>query len=619
MANLPPLRTVRDAAAAPRPATPGPFVARPSAPPIPGLPAAASQLLNELRTLDLLEPDAVRGFTARMADRLAQLNTRETAAAALVHCGILTGYQRDRVLSGHTHGLAFGPYRVLDRLGGGTVSVVFKAHHRVLGRDVAVKTLPLDGDTSGGMVDRFHAEMRLLARLEHPHVVRVYDAGTLPAAGDAPAAHYAVLELVPGGDLEHFIYEKGCQPVATAAEWGRQLADGLAAAHAHQLVHRDVKPSNVLLTADGRAKLSDFGLARHPASNRTPRPGMIGSIEFMAPEQLADPTTAGPPADVYGLAASLFWVLTGQLPYPQADSLAKAAAAITGGPPRRPRDVRPDLPPELDALLAKMMSRNPAARPTAAQAAAELGRFAHPLAAGGEAAVLREAAVSAAEAAAAQAAAARNAAAAVLTALAAAVRLRGERSGEQRRVQEYVRALAGKLAKAPGWVQFADPGFLDESLRCVAVRNIGLAAVPDAVLAKAAAGDPLTAAEREELERHADHGSRLLDAVARQHGESLGFVRQARAVVRSHHERWDGTGFPDRLAGDAIPPAARLVAVAEAYDALRKPVGGQPGLSHPEAVDGLVSEAKGMFDPQVLEAFVNANAQFEQIYATVPD
>jgi hypothetical protein len=583
-------------------------------------------LLGELRHLGLLDADAIRLFAAEMGPRLAALGSREKVAAALVHAGLLTSYQRDRALAGAGYGLVLGNYRVLDRLNGGSVGVVFAGLHTALQRKVAIKTLPADADTRPDVLARFRAEMAALAQISHPHVVAVYDAGLLPPADPSqPALHYSVLEYLAGGDLEQFVYARGRQPVGVACEWGRQIAAGLAAAHAHGLVHRDLKPSNVLLTDDGRAKLTDFGLARHFASTLTPRPGVLGSLEFMAPEQLADPTTVGPAADVYGLGATLFWVLTGQLPYPKADTPAAQAKAITGGPPRRAKEVLPTLPDDVDKLIARLMTRFPASRPSAARAAADLAAFAAPAPTTGEAAALlgqgdedrlRAAVSQLTDAVAAGRAAARDAAAAVLTALAEAARMRGERPGEQRRLQEYVRALAARLGRTPGWTQFSDVSYVDDVLRCVPVRNVGLVAVPDDLLAK----PELTPAEQEAVERHTAHGAELVEAVARRHGAALGFLRVARAVVRSHHERWDGTGFPDKLARDQIPHPARLVALAEAYDTLRRPMpDGTPGLTHPEAVDGLIREAKSLFDPAVVDAFVAVNGQFDDVYATVPD
>src|SRR5438067_634593 len=159
--------------------------------------------------------------------------------------------------------------------------------------------------------------------------------------------------LVRGGDVEQYVYDHGPQPVERACEWARQTAAGLSAAHDGHLVHRDLKPSNLLLTADRRVKVVDFGLARQLTSTLTKPRTLLGSIEFMAPEQSLDPTAVGPPADVYGLGATLFWVLTGKLPLPRQPNVAEAVRALATGAPYRLREFRPEAPAALERLVAR--------------------------------------------------------------------------------------------------------------------------------------------------------------------------------------------------------------------------------------------------------------------------
>src|SRR5439155_25376443 len=190
------------------------------------------------------------------------------------------------------------------------------------------------------------------------------DAGRLAAPSQTlPALHYLVMELLTGGDLENYVVEHGPASIAQGCEWGRQAAAGLQEAHDHHLVHRDLKPSNLLLTTDHEVKLVDFGLARQFYSNKTDPRALIGSIEFMAPEQSRDPTAVNARADIFGLGATLFWLLSCQTPYPQESSIAKALKALQTQTPRRLREFLPDAPRELDELLGRMMARDPAARP----------------------------------------------------------------------------------------------------------------------------------------------------------------------------------------------------------------------------------------------------------------
>src|SRR5262249_27711162 len=160
-----------------------------------------------------------------------------------------------------------------------------------------------------------------------------------------------------------YVIDHGILPVAQACNWFRQAACGLQEAHDHHLVHRDIKPSNLLLSENNQVKLVDFGLARRFVSQITDPSCLLGSIEFMAPEQSFDPSAVGPQADIYGLGAALFWVLTGQTPYPEERSLAKALRALQFNKPRRLRALRSDVPEELDALVDRMLARDPAQRP----------------------------------------------------------------------------------------------------------------------------------------------------------------------------------------------------------------------------------------------------------------
>jgi serine/threonine protein kinase len=622
--NLPPLRTTR-------PAGPGPGASlTPAATALPAksyaaalaitnLPPVARALLQELIELSLVDLAAIKDFFAVSADKLSGLTTRERTAAALVHAGLLTEYQRERVVTGNTSGLAFGGYRILDRLGGGSASVVFLGEHVLLQRRVAIKVLAVDETVPPELLRRFHSEMQALASIDHPHVVGAFDAGMFTPTGTAQSTmHYLVLELVTGGDLEHFIYDHGPQPVARACEWARQVASGLQAAHNHHLIHRDLKPSNLLLTNDRRIKIVDFGLARRLSSSLTRTKTLVGSVDFMAPEQSLDPTAVGPAADVYGLGASLFWILTGQLPMPRQSTLAEMVTALTTSPPRRVRNFRPDVPRELDALIDRMLSRDPAERPSALGAMSELTAFSRlpddlP---GSEAIRIKDTVRQLTGSLKAKDDAVRNAQGAILYGMAKMAESHdGETEGHLRRMQEYVRVLAQQLSTHRDWLILADRVYVEELVRCVPLHDIGKISVPDHILRKAG---PLSDAERELVRAHPLTGAAILEALARAHGESLSFLGVANAVVRHHHERWDGTGYPDRLAADRIPPAARLVALADVYDSLRRDRPDRAGLSHVDAARA-INSSTGQFDPVVLAAFQAVGTTFEEICATIPD
>jgi len=326
-------------------------------------------------------------------------------------------------------------------------------------------------------------------------------------------------------------------------------------------------------------------------------------LEFLAPEQLADATTVGPAADVYGLAATLFWVLTGHTPYPLARSAAAAVQQMQTGQPRTVREFRAELPSELDTLITQMLARNPAERPTPAAVEKAFATFAVPSShpsqddamliadddteTGALRAVVREL-EDLTEAARRETAAAR---AAVLTTLAVVTATKSGQSQKQSaRLTAYVRALAPALARNPDWSMMADPVTVNDYARSVAALDLGMS-------------------HQHEDESHTTHGAELLDELGRQHGPALPFLRVLRAVVRHHHERWNGTGYPDRLTGERIPLGGRVAALVDAYDTLRR--SSQP---HVDVARHLVKQSGTTFDPIVIDAFRVTQADFERIY-----
>jgi serine/threonine protein kinase len=213
-------------------------------------------------------------------------------------------------------------------------------------------------------MERFANEIRVLAELNHPNIVMAHEAGEVPAAGPRnPALLYLAMELVQGNDLEQEVMAKGRADIPTGCEWIRQAALGIQAAHDRHVIHRDLKPSNMLLSSDGQVKVVDFGLVKDFSGNLTNPHALLGTVEFMAPEQSRDPTKVSAQADIYGLGASLFWLLAGEPPYPHVDSMAAAVKALQQNMPRRLRSVRPDVPESLDAFVAAMLHPDPARRP----------------------------------------------------------------------------------------------------------------------------------------------------------------------------------------------------------------------------------------------------------------
>src|SRR5438045_3495709 len=167
--------------------------------------------------------------------------------------------------------------------------------------------------------------MEVLATLHHPYIVMAYDAGKIPApAPGMPSMLYLAMEYVPGGDLHQYVATHGPVPIPEACEWVRQAAEGMQTAHDHHLVHRDIKPSNILLTRENKIKLVDFGLVRQFASQLTDPKALLGTVEFMSPEQSQDPSLVSSQADIYGLGATLFYLISGETPYPRLKRLKEA-------------------------------------------------------------------------------------------------------------------------------------------------------------------------------------------------------------------------------------------------------------------------------------------------------
>jgi serine/threonine protein kinase len=249
-------------------------------------------------------------------------------------------------------------YQIEEALGAGAMSIVYRAIQLTLGRVVALKVLApeLGGDENFRL--RFQREGRLQARMDHPHVVTVYE------AGQSDYGLFLAMCLIQGPTLKELIVARELEPRLTV-QLLRGVADALDAAHAVGLIHRDVKPQNILIGARNHVYLADFGLTRAADDETLTVDGQfMGTVDYVAPEQVqGDEVTAA--ADVYGLAAVLFECLTGSVPFPRETEAATAFAHLTEPPPRV-SELRPDLPVALDEVIAAGMAKDPLRRPRAA-------------------------------------------------------------------------------------------------------------------------------------------------------------------------------------------------------------------------------------------------------------
>lgn len=287
-------------------------------------------------------------------------------ADILVEQGVVTAYQADQLLAGRTK-LSLGPYIVTDWIGQGGMGQVFKAVHEVMGRVCAVKVLPLARATLQSR-QNFLREIRMQASLDCPYLVRAFD------AGQDGNVHYLVTEYVPGSDLRRLVKSRGALPVPQAAKIIMQAALGLDYAHRQGLVHRDVKPGNILVTPEGDAKVSDVGLAGFANDLiNDPRAGkIVGTTDYLSPEQIRTPLDIQSASDIYSLGCTLYYALCGKVPFPGGDTKSKLRRHLEETP-WHPRKFAPDVPEDFVDIIADMMEKDPAKRiASAAQVAARL-------------------------------------------------------------------------------------------------------------------------------------------------------------------------------------------------------------------------------------------------------
>ncbi len=276
-------------------------------------------------------------------------------AATLVKSGVITEYQAEQLQYGRTK-FRLGPYLITDAIGQGGMGQVFKGIHEVMGRQCAVKVLPLGKSTSESRA-AFKHEIRIQAGLDSPYLVRAYD------AGKDGNVHYLVTEYVPGSDLRRLIRNNGPLSMNEAAMIISQAALGLQHAHDLGMVHRDVKPGNILVTPEGHAKVSDIGLATWTMSlGNDPRAGkVVGTADYLSPEQIRDPKNVGPLSDIYSLGCTLYYAVTGKVPFPGGDTRSKCRRHCEQTP-WHPRKFAPELSEEFVDIIADMMEKDPGRR-----------------------------------------------------------------------------------------------------------------------------------------------------------------------------------------------------------------------------------------------------------------
>jgi response regulator RpfG family c-di-GMP phosphodiesterase len=302
----------------------------------------------------LISPEAWIALPAAQQQLLGRAPF-EQLIEGLQRKGLLTRYQAERIRAGNTQNLVIGNYRILSKLGVGGMGIVYKAEQIKLRRPVALKVLRGSSAPSFRMLDRFWAESRAVAQLEHPNIVTAIDAGETQGTESEEPTPYFVMEYLEGRDLDNLVTAQGPLDIVRAVQIMSQMAGALCEAHRQKLIHRDIKPSNIFITAKGQSKLLDFGLAlQQQHSQRLTVAGMmLGTMGYMAPEQARDPRSVDERADLFSLGCVLYWCLTGEHPYDEESGGPFCSAVFSS---RAFRKRCPNAPRELEEVIRRLMA-----------------------------------------------------------------------------------------------------------------------------------------------------------------------------------------------------------------------------------------------------------------------
>ncbi len=321
-------------------------------------PSTVDQFLDLAGRSGLLDPEGLRAYLQRLRDGGAGPAAPRALADALVRDGLLTRFQVEQLLQGKWRNFVLsGKYKVLGPLGAGGMGAVFLCEHAVMRRKVAVKVLPASRADDPAHVERFHREARAVAHLRHPNIVTAYDVDR------DHNVHFLVLEYVDGNTFHRIVKARGPMSPLRAAHYIRQAALGLQHAHEAGLVHRDVKPSNLLLDRTGTVKVLDLGLARFfgdPPDDLSRRhaESPVGTMDYMAPEQALNSHAVDIRADVYGLGATFYYLLAGHGPFREGTAAQKMVWHQVR-PPRPIHELRPEVPEGLSAVITRMIAKAP--------------------------------------------------------------------------------------------------------------------------------------------------------------------------------------------------------------------------------------------------------------------
>ncbi len=322
-------------------------------------PATTDQFLSLIRKSELIDSHRLDPFLDQLAEAGPVPKPRDLAGL-LIAAGLVTNFQSEQLLKGKWRGFTIGRYKVLERIGSGGMGNVYLCEHMQVRRKVAVKVLPTSQSHNPSALGRFYREARAAGVLDHPNLVKAHD---IDQDGEL---HFLVMDYVDGSSLQHIVSRFGPMPLVRAAHCIRQAAEGLQQAYQSGLLHRDVKPANIMLDRTGTIRVLDLGLARFHEDHdlltlQYDDNNVLGTADFVSPEQALNSHDVDIRTDVYSLGATFYFLLVGHPPFPT----GKIAQKLIWHQVRQPtpvRQLRPQVPVGLAAIVEKMMAKNPAQR-----------------------------------------------------------------------------------------------------------------------------------------------------------------------------------------------------------------------------------------------------------------
>lgn len=320
----------------------------------------AESFLSVLRQSGLIDKEQLKRLTDEMQQIGVNVQDSDAICGFLIQREVITQWQADKLQQGKHKGFTLGKYRLLSLLGKGGMSSVYLAEHVLMRRRCAIKVLPIKRVKDSSYLARFHREAQAVASLDHPNIVRAYDIDH--EIDKDTEIHFLVMEYVNGRSIQEVVKEDGQLSVEDTAEYIRQAAHGLEHAHKAGLVHRDVKPGNLLVDTNGVVKLLDLGLARFATTDEenpltvTHDEKVLGTADYLSPEQALDSHLVDARADIYSLGCTIYYCLTGHPPFVEGTLAQRLMWHQTKDPPPVTNE-RPDVPASFTSILTRMMAK----------------------------------------------------------------------------------------------------------------------------------------------------------------------------------------------------------------------------------------------------------------------